>query len=149
MDNPPVLYVEDDENDVFFMRWAFEQARIHAQLKVARNGKEATDYLAGRGPFADRSENPLPCVIILDLNLPLMSGFDVLQWAREQADLKSLPVVIFTSSDQPQDREKAEQLHADEFVTKPSNPQGLTEFVRHFKERWLNARPPASHGDGS
>ena len=137
MGNPPVLYVEDEENDVFFMKRAFTEAGIPAQLNVARNGKEAVDYLAGHGPFANREQHPLPCAVILDLNLPIMSGFDVLEWARRQEALKNLPVVIFTSSDQPQDRARARELRADEYVTKPSNPMGLTDFAQHFKERWL------------
>ena len=139
MGKAAVLYVEDEENDVFFMKRAFQEAGIAADLNVARTGKEAMEYLAGEGPFANREQHPLPCAIILDLNLPVMSGFDLLQWAREQDSFKNLPVVIFTSSDQPQDREKARELHADDFVTKPSNPIGLTDFALHFKERWLGA----------
>jgi CheY-like chemotaxis protein len=146
MGNPPVLYVEDEENDVFFMKRAFREAGIPAPLSIARNGKEAIDYLAGHGPFANREKHPLPCAVILDLNLPIMSGFDVLEWARAQEALRSLPVVIFTSSDQPQDRARAKELQANDYVTKPSNPVGLADFAHQFKQRWLGPSPNNDNG---
>ena len=132
-----MLYVEDDENDVFFMRWAFEQAGLTSRLHVVRNGKDAVDYLAGKGRFSDRTKHPWPCVVILDLNLPYKSGLEVLEWIRCQTDFKNLPVVIFTASDQGFDMEKAKLLAVNDFVTKPSSPMHLVEFVRKISTRWL------------
>ena len=147
MRDAPLLYVEDDENDVFFMRWAFEHAGVSARLQVVGNGKDAVDYIAGKGKFSDRTKHPWPCVVILDLNLPYKSGFEVLEWIRSQAEFKNLPVVIFTASDQVSDMEKATQLTANDFVTKPSSPTHLVEFARKISTQWLEkcAAAPSSH----
>ncbi len=75
-----VLYVEDEEGDLFFMQAAFRKAGIGQALRSVGNGREAIDYLAGSGPYADRERHPLPTMVLLDLNLPLISGFEVLEW---------------------------------------------------------------------
>lgn len=137
MRDPPLLYVEDDENDVFFMRWAFEHAGVRARLHVVGNGNDAVDYIAGKGKFSDRTEHPWPCVVILDLNLPYKSGLEVLEWIRARREFKDLPVVVFTASDQASDMEKATQLSASDFVTKPSSPTRLVDFARKIYSQWL------------
>src|SRR5947207_13623222 len=93
-----ILLVEDDPNDALLVRMAFQKSFPGVPIKIARNGLEAIDYLKGKGPFADRKEHPLPDLLLLDLKMPLMDGFEFLQWLRDEPGLKRLPVIVLTSS---------------------------------------------------
>lgn len=137
--NPPapVLYAEDDENDVFFMQRAFALAGISHPLRIVPNGRMALDYLLGEGVFKDRQEHPLPCLLLLDLNMPGKSGHQVLQAVRGQASLASLPVIIVTSSNQERDIQRANDLGANDYLIKPGDPEDLLRLVRAIHERWL------------
>ncbi len=137
MSVPPVLYVEDEENDVFFMQLHFKDAGLAHPLQVARNGLEAINYLAGAGPFANRTRFPLPCLVLLDLNLPICSGFEVLEWVRRQPQFQALPVVVFTASGHERDKQKATELGATDFITKPANMSRLAELLARIEGRWL------------
>ncbi len=136
---PPsaILYVEDEENDVLLMQFAFKRARLKNPLKIARDGQEAEDYLAGRGRFADRKEYPMPCLVLLDLNLPAVSGLEVLRWIREQPELKSLRVVIYSSSQQKQDVEQAQALGANEYLVKKSDVGEIAGTLQEKAECWM------------
>jgi CheY-like chemotaxis protein len=134
----PVLYVEDEDNDVFLLKLAFRKAGATHPLQIATDGRQAVDYLLGSGPFAVRSEFPLPCLVLLDLNLPQMDGFSVLQFIRADHRLKDLPVVIFTSSEQQSDKDRARKLGATDYVVKPSKVDLLVAFVQAIHQEWLN-----------
>src|SRR5512145_859685 len=99
-----ILYVEDEENDALLMQLALGQAGLRNPLRVATDGVQAIDYLSGKGRFADREEHPLPGLVLLDLKLPRMIGFEVLAWIRQQPGYAELPVVVYTSSNSPADR---------------------------------------------
>jgi len=114
-----VLYVEDEECDRMFMKRAFQKAGMGESLRTVVNGREAIDYLAGSGVYADRSQHPLPAVVLLDLNMPVIPGFDVLRRIRERPELAALPVVIFSSSTRDEDKVKARELGANDFAGKP------------------------------
>src|SRR5436853_7461348 len=94
----PVLYAEDDENDLFFMARAFEKLNIAHPLRTVDDGKLAVAYLAGTKPFENRKENPLPCLLLLDLSMPGKSGLEVLKWLKSEPPLAELPVIVLTSS---------------------------------------------------
>ena len=115
------LVAEDDENDVFFLQRAFQQAKIESPLQVVRDGQEAIDYLSGAGKFSDRKEYPLPQLFILDLKMPRMTGLDVLRWLQDQPELHCLPVLVLSSSAQRTDFERAYELGANGFVVKPAS----------------------------
>jgi CheY-like chemotaxis protein len=132
-----VLYAEDEQDDVFFLEHAFEVAGSPHTVRAVRDGEQALEYLAGRGPFADGTPNPPPVLVLLDINLPKKSGLEVLEWMRQQPRFKSLPVLILTSSSRPEDREKARRLGADDYLLKPSDPRKLVELVKMLHDRWL------------
>ena len=132
-----VLYVEDEESDRLFMEMAFERAGLEGRLRAVGNGGEALDYLAGRGAYANRGRYPLPRVVLLDLNLPLVSGFEVLKWVRSRPELASLPVVVFSSSLREEDKVRARELGATEYFEKPHAALRFQDLVEHLKERWL------------
>lgn len=95
--HPIVLYVEDDEGDRFFMEHAFKTAGLSSALRMVHDGRAAVQYLAGTGQFADRALHPVPRLVLLDLKLPELSGFEVLEWLRKRSEYASLPVIIFSS----------------------------------------------------
>lgn len=129
---PPVLYVEDEEDDVLFMQRAFAKAGVIHPLAIAPDGRKGLDYLTR----AAKDGCP-PSLVILDLNLPLVSGFQLLRWIRDQAVFCSMPVVVVSSSAQESDLEQARQHRANDYFVKPGNPSELTELVRQFQDRWL------------
>ena len=93
-----VLVAEDDANDVFLLRRAFECAELHLNLAHVPNGREAVDYLAGVRPYSDRLRYPVPELLVTDLNMPLMGGLELLSWLRAQLQLNWLPAVVLSSS---------------------------------------------------
>jgi CheY-like chemotaxis protein len=134
---PAMLYVEDEKSDVLLLRVAFSLARLTIPVHVVVDGAQAIDYLAGNGPFADRSQHPLPALVLLDLNLPKKSGFEVLSWIRQQPQFASLPVVIYTSSVGLIDKDTAQLLGATDYFVKRSGVSDIAELVRSLAERWL------------
>src|SRR5436305_133375 len=110
-----ILHVEDSTEDVFLLQYAFKRAEIKNAVQVAADGQQAIDYLTGAGKFANREEFPLPYLVLLDLKLPHKMGLEVLEWIRQQPSLKSLIVIILTSSIYDGDIEKAYQLGANAF----------------------------------
>jgi PAS domain S-box-containing protein len=151
-----ILLVEDEENDVFLMKHAFQQVGILNPLQVARDGKEAMDYLSGNGGYADRERFPLPCLTLLDLKLPRVMGLEVLKWMREQPELKPLIVIILTSSRLGPDIETAYQLGANAYLVKPSNSRELHDIALGIKQFWLERnhgwearREPAGSGQNA
>jgi len=138
----PLLLVEDDANDIFFLKFAMESAALDNPLRVVEDGKEAIDYLSGEGRFANREAHPLPHLVLLDLRLPRISGFEVLKWIREQSHFASLPVIILTTSPLETDVEKAYALGASSYVVKPTNPITLIEILKCIKRYWLDMDHP-------
>jgi len=140
----PILYAEDQENDIFLFERASKGAGVLNPLKIVQDGKEAIDYLNGAAPFGDRGLHPAPSLVLLDLKLPRKSGFEVLEWVRQQPELRMLPIVIFTSSAHDHDVHRAYALGANAYLVKPSSLDKLSETVKAIKDFWLtlNRIPP-------
>jgi CheY-like chemotaxis protein len=119
------------------MQRAFARAGVSRPVIVVSDGQQAIHYLAGQGAYTDRAQYPLPCLVLLDLNLPVKSGLEVLAWKAAQPALASVPVVVVTSSNQRVDFERAEALGAKHCIVKPVDPQELVGEVMALKERWL------------
>jgi len=113
-----VLLVEDSEDEIMLICRAFEKAGIPNPLHIARDGEAALAYLSGMGKYALRDEYPLPALVLLDLTLPGMDGFEVLRWIRQQPGLNSLCVLVLTSSENIRDVNVAYQLGANSFLVK-------------------------------
>ena len=141
--NRTILLVEDDENDVFFFKRAMKLAGILNPLHVAPDGRQAIDYLKGTGAYADRTEFPLPSLVLLDLKLPHVMGLDVLKWIRAQPGLQSVIVIVFTSSKLAPDIDTAYRLGANSYVAKPSSPGSLQAMLLVIKQYWLDLNEPA------
>src|SRR5207249_1366330 len=105
-----ILLAEDREDDIFFIRRAFDRAGIKNPFHVVRDGEEAIRYLAGNDKYSIRDEYPLPSLLLLDLKMPRADGFDVLRWARCHPTLRSLIIVVLTGSQDIRDVNRAYQL---------------------------------------
>ncbi|MGH7944146.1 MAG: response regulator [Opitutaceae bacterium] len=138
----PVLYAEDEANDAFLMQRAFLKAGVSNPLQIVVDGAAAIQYLSGTGEFSDRKQHPSPCLLLLDLNLPRQSGLEVLQWARDQPALRTLPIVMLTSSSQDRDIGSAYALGANGYLVKPPGSEKLIELVTGLRNVCLapNAR---------
>jgi len=132
-----VLVAEDDPGDYFLLQRAFTAAQVPAELYVVRDGQEAIDYLSGAASYSDRKTHPLPDLMLLDLKMPKLNGFDVLSWIRQQPGLKRLPITVLTSSDQPQDINRAYDLGANSYLLKPHGSQELSDLVDRVQRYWL------------
>jgi CheY-like chemotaxis protein len=119
MDNAPILVVEDDENDVELIRRTLSQSGIPNPRRFVNSGEQAISYLLGVEPYSDRKKHPLPGLVLLDLKLRVMDGFEVLEWIRHHRHFGDLRVVVLTSSKDIRDVKKAYRLGANSFLVKP------------------------------
>jgi CheY-like chemotaxis protein len=143
-----ILLVEDDQNDVFFIQYAFEVANITNPLQVVVDGRQAIDYLAGSGKYSDRTQFPFPCLVLLDLKLPAKMGMDVLKWIHQQPSVRNLLVLILTSSSNIEDVDEAYHFGARSYLVKPLSVERRLAMARLIKEYWLDLNqfpsPPPS-----
>lgn len=146
-----ILLAEDEEDDVVLIQRAFSLANVPNPLHVVWNGVECISYLRGDGKYSNREEYPLPDLLLLDLKMPRVNGFEVLKWIREQPGLAPLRVLVLTSSDQLRDVNEAYQLGANSFLVKPLDFQDFAQLGRLIQDFWLKAsktpetfRPPRS-----
>lgn len=139
----PILYAEDDENDVFFMRRALQDAGIANDLQIVRDGREATDYLEGTGQFADRKRYPLPFLVILDLKLPQIGGLEVLAGLRAQSRFRGVHVVVLAFSADDKNIPTALELGANSYLVKPPAGATLLELVRVLGREGFDRRVAA------
>ncbi len=137
------LLVEDNPKDVLLMQRAFRKASIESPLQVVNDGEAAVLYLSGREPYADRSLYPLPVLVLLDLKLPRKSGAEVLCWLRQQPELKRMPTVVLTSSQEYADVNNVYDLGANAYIVKPVSFDNLVEIVKTLNMHWLilNQKP--------
>jgi CheY-like chemotaxis protein len=137
--------VEDDENDVLLVERAFRKAGLQQCLRIVRNGPEAINYLSGQEMFADRERYPLPFLVLLDLKMPGIDGFEVLRWARAERELKRLLIVVLTSSIFQTDVDRAYDLGANSYLVKPVEFGEMVNMVQRFQSYWAEInRMPSS-----
>ncbi len=130
-----ILLVEDNEDDIILTREAFEENRLANKLNVVKTGMDALKYLKKEEPFSAAVK---PNIILLDLNLPEMSGIEVLQNIKNEDNLKDIPVVILTTSNLEQDIVKSYKLHASCYINKPVNLDEFFELIKVFGKFWFS-----------
>ena len=128
---PTILIADDDENDVFFARRAFDKTGTACQIIAVQDGEEAVDYLGGAGIYGDRARYPFPDVLLLDLKMPKVGGIDVLRWMNEQR-LEKLHVVVLSSSNLEEDVKEALALGAHDYRTKSADLEKLHQMAREL-----------------
>jgi CheY-like chemotaxis protein len=134
---PTILIVDDSPDDVTLLKRAFKKAGVINPMNWVKSGKEAISYLNGAPPFTDRTQNPLPNVILLDLNMPDGDGFEVLQWIRKKFPAGGLLVVVLTRVEEIRQINRAYSLGANSFLTKPGKVEELEELIEIFSGYWL------------
>lgn len=137
-----ILLVEDSEDDAFFITRAFKAVGMVSPFSRVEDGQKAIDYLSAKGSYADRARFPMPSLVLMDVKLPFISGFEVLRWIREQSGFPRLPVVMFTSSNQECDVEKAYALGTNAYLMKPNHGEHYSDVAALIKRFWLDANLP-------
>jgi CheY-like chemotaxis protein len=142
-DTAVILLVEDREDDIVIITKAFQLAGLTNPLHPVRDGEEAIAYLDGVGKYSNRAEHPLPILVLLDLKLPGIDGFEVLSWIRRQEGIRTLPVLVLTSSSEIRDINRAYHLGANSFFVKDFDFQNTVELGKLLRSYWLHtALPP-------
>jgi two-component system response regulator len=137
MEEKTILLVEDNDDDVTLTLRAFNKINVKNKIVIAGDGEEALDYLFCRGKFEGRNINDLPSVVLLDLKLPKVNGFEVLKAIRENDITKYLPVVILTSSKEEQDVVSGYSLGANSYLRKPVDFEKFFDAVKTLGVFWL------------
>jgi CheY-like chemotaxis protein len=130
-----VLLVEDDPGDVLLIREAFDFNKVHNNLNVVSDGEQALDYLRGTGDYGGRTR---PDLVLLDLNLPRKDGREVLAEVKSDPDLRTIPIVVLTTSEAEEDVLKSYQLHANAYVTKPVDFERFVSIVRQIDDFFVS-----------
>jgi CheY-like chemotaxis protein len=128
--------VDDSQDDVFLIQKAFEKAGVANPIKFVYDGEEAVAYLSGEGQYENRDEFPLPELILLDLKMPRMDGFQVLRWIRARRGLAGIPVLILTTSDQIWEVGAAYALGANSFLNKPADFEDFKHLAALVSQYW-------------
>jgi CheY-like chemotaxis protein len=131
----PILLVEDNEDDIFLMKQALKKAAVQNPLVVAEDGQQAIEGL--QAMLSGSKQDSMPLFVLLDLKMPRVPGLEVIRWMRSEPLLRTLPIIVLTSSSANADVEAAYLLGANSYFAKPSNIQALTELVCLLSEYWL------------
>lgn len=132
-----ILLVEDDPGDQELARRALDESAMENQLFIAEDGEEALDYLYHRGRFEDPESSPRPDLILLDLNMPRMDGKQVLEKIRSDENLRTLPVVVLTTSRHEEDVLRSYELGVNSYLTKPADLDELVSLVKALESYWF------------
>ena len=136
-DEAAILLVEDRQDDILLVRRAFRKAGVPNPIEAVNDGEEAMAYLLGIGQYADRARFPFPTLVLLDLKMMKMNGFETLRWIRSLPAFKSLRVIVLTSSEDIFDVNKAYELGANSFLVKPVDFEHFVQISQALKGYWL------------
>lgn len=137
MHDQHILQVENNPDDVFRVQQSFRKAGVTATVHTVGDGDAAVAYLGCQPPYQTRSDCPLPSLVLLDLDLPRRSGFEVLTWVRSQPGLRRLPVVVFSSSEEPRDVARAYDAGANSYLVKPVSTEAMDGMAATLSAYWL------------
>ncbi len=129
-----ILLVEDNEGDILLTLDAFEESRLNTKVSVARNGQEALDFLSKKGEFQNVQR---PDLVLLDINIPIFNGFEVLEEIKKDESLRKIPVIMLTTSSNQKDIERAYKSHCNSYVQKPLEMDDFMNAILKIEEFWL------------
>ena len=133
-----ILLVEDNEDDVFITKKAFKEITVKNNLYVVRDGEEALDFVFHRGDYEDKQKYPTPDLILLDINMPKMDGFQVLETLKKDLEYMMIPVIMLTSSKNEDDITRSYRNHAASYIHKPIDYDEFVKVVNGFCLYWHN-----------
>lgn len=129
-----ILLVEDDPGDIELIKETISSSKLKINLQIVNDGSKAISYLKKQGQYSDKTE---PDLVILDLNLPLKNGMEVLKEVKSDEDIKHIPIIVMTTSDQDSDVLKSYKLGANSYVTKPMGIEQFSHIVNTIEDFWL------------
>jgi len=129
-----ILLVEDNEGDIILTLDAFEESKLGNEVSVARNGKEALEFLFHKGNFVNAKK---PDLVLLDINLPFFNGIEILEKIKTNDDLKKIPVIMLTTSNRPEDIKNAYNNHCNGYIEKPLEMEKFLSVILKIEEFWL------------
>lgn len=132
-----ILMADDDEDDRLLAQDALTEGRVLNNLHCVEDGIELLEYLRREGNYVDPTRSPRPSLILLDLNMPRMDGREALQHIKADPGLRSIPVVILTTSKEEEDMIRGYDLGAASYITKPVNFEGLVDLMRAIGRYWI------------
>ncbi len=145
---PPIVVAEDSADDLFFLKRRLKQAGIENPVMPFENGREAVEFLKQAGRVAIEGEAPPPpCLILLDIKMPVMSGLEVLAWAKKQPGLAKIPIVMLSGSTAASDMDEARELGATQYIVKPATSDDLAEIARQAHLAGAQARTGTGAGE--
>src|SRR5687767_4767420 len=138
-----VVIAEDNDDDITLRERALEAIACRHEVRIVRNGQELLEYLQGKGQYEDRDKFPFPEVLLIDLNMPRVSGMEVLQWLKTHPECSVLPTIVFSSSNMDSDIKRAYALGASAYFVKPIGFNELMGILRSTFEFWGKCvKPP-------
>jgi CheY-like chemotaxis protein len=129
-----ILIAEDEDDEAFLLERALKKANLANPVRRVKNGDQVIEYLSGTGAYADRSQYPLPIIILLDLNMPKKSGFEVLAWIRQQSAFQAMAVDVFSGSSRAEDIDRALRLGANLYLKKPITVPELDHLLQGYRQ---------------
>lgn len=135
MESIHILLIEDNEGDILLTSEALEEGKILNKLSVVRDGKEAVEFLNKKGNF---KEIQIPDLVLLDVNLPKMNGHEVLKYIKQHEDLKTIPVIMLTTSSSQEDIDSSYRNYANCYITKPIEVGDFMKAVNQIEDFWVN-----------
>ena len=134
MKSPHILLVDDSEGDITLTLEAFEECRVKTSISIAKNGQEAIDFLLKQGSFQNVKK---PDLILMDINMPILSGHEALMKIKNDPKFKKIPVIMLTTSTNKKDVNTAFKNHCNSYIGKPMDINGFTEVVKNIEEFWF------------
>lgn len=137
-----ILVADDDPNDLELLRHVVTSNGVDVNFQSAHDGEQVINYLQGESPFADRAAHPIPDIVVLDLKMPRVNGFEVLEWLRQQPGLASIPAIVLSGSGLESDIQKAYRLGANTYFTKPGQLAELRKIIGTLIDYWRRSQRP-------
>lgn len=132
-----ILMVDNDPEDVFLTKHAFKKGKLANDFRTVGNGQELLDYLRNEGEFADSVAHPRPHIVLLDINMPVMDGFEALKEVRGDERISDVPIVIMTTSREHGDISRGYANGANSYIAKPVTPRGMMDVVEAMEDYWF------------
>lgn len=137
-----ILVADDDPNDLELLKHVVTDNGVDVNFQSAQDGEQVINYLRGEGPFTDRNAHPIPDIIVLDLKMPRVNGFEVLEWLRQEPGLDSIPAIVLSGSGLESDIQKAYRLGANTYFTKPGQLAELRQIIGALIDYWRRSQRP-------
>ena len=137
-----ILIAEDNEDDSALIQMALARGKVNNPVRIVSDGAQVVAYLKGEPPYADRKANPFPRLLLLDIKMPILSGFEVLNWIRSHTECSVIPTIVMSTSKLNEDIERAYRMGANAYIAKPAKFDDLVKYFTRLAEFWAICEVP-------